>query len=220
MPSSEIKHVKNSQGVQLARLAREQGVLRKLFSEFLKNPTYLDKFFNDIKIFWFIKLQQEAEKIGARLYLIQDVPVDYNVTYDQAFLTAGLGDPGNDFLLEVEGQYVLPKNITKETVILLNFPGGHSNYEKTVDWGVRHKWRKSTPHVLLSLAKELPNLNHVLESDSMYIVETTGVLVKGRLCDCFVCWRDYLRGSNVEWQDTFRDKTHWYVFCVDTLSLS
>lgn len=216
MQSSTMKHVKNSQGVQLASLARDYHVPREQFAGFLKDPARLEKFFNDIKGInpWFEKIQKEAEKIGAKVFLIEKLPVNYGRSHNEAALAGRPQTPGNYNVLKVGDRYTLPEStLVHETVVMLNYPQGGGNYEKTVEWGIKQGLRKSNPHVSFAVGEVYPKLNYELGPNPMYAVETTGCSFGGDPGACYVWWDGAKRRADLGWRSNFGDSCDWFVFC-------
>src|SRR5665647_1400496 len=89
--ANQTKHVMNKHGVQLAQLARQYGVPREAFVKFLKDKEKTNKLFEELITAdkWFEKLQAEAQKIGARVYLIPKLVVDYKQSHNDAAMAGG-----------------------------------------------------------------------------------------------------------------------------------
>lgn len=214
--AKSFEHVTNRQGVQLADKARENGVSREEFKNFLNDPQRLQKFFNSLKLEnldWFEKLQIEAEKIDARLYLIPKLRVDYSKTHKEAAMTGG-PQTGSDWnVLKVGDKYILPTNTTvDEVIILLNYPKGGGDYIKTGNWGIKNGLEKSVPHEVFAIGEQFPKLNYTLGPNPMYVVETTGCSFDGRAIACCVYWFDAKRLSFLGWQSDFGRGGAWFAF--------
>lgn len=209
-----MKHVKNSQGVQLARLARDYNVPREQFSEFLKDPKRLKEFFNEIKGInpWFEKLQKEAEKMGATLHLIEELPVNYGRPHNEAAMAGGPQTPSSYDVLKVADKYRAQPETVTETIILLNHFKGGGNYQKIVEWGLQNGLRRTTPHVAFTIGERFPKLNYELGPNPMYVVETTGCSWSGYLDACYMWWDDANRRADLNWRSSFGNDRDWFAF--------
>lgn len=214
MQQQMFKHVTNRQAVQLADKAREFGISREEFAVFLSDEEKLQNFFQNLQSvnIWFENLKKEAEKIGARLHLIENLVVDYSIPHNQA---AMLGGPqtGYDFdVLKVGDLYQPDKKIITETIVLLNYPKGGGNYKITVSWGMENGLLKTTPHVPFFIRENFPSLNYKLGLKLMYLVETTGCVFHGNNVACFVWWDDSKYQSDVRWARRFGHAFGWFAF--------
>ncbi len=210
---TQTKHVTSRQGVQLAEFARKFGVSREDLATFLKDKTRREKFFSDLNTDnWFIQLQAEAKKIGAQLYLIPMIKVNYARPHKEAAMAGG-PQTGNFYnVLKVADKYQPSEDkLTAETIVLLNYPKGGGNYDKTVKWGLSNGLRKTTPHVPFAIGEELPTLNYDLGPNPMYVVETTGCTIDGNAAACNVCWDDAERESVLDLQSFLGDNC-WSAF--------
>lgn len=213
-PNKKVKHVMNRQGFHFAEKARENGVPRENFAQFINDPVRLGKFFDELKNGdnWFEKLQIEAQKIGARVHLLK-VRVDYTKTHNEAAMAGG-PQTGSDYnVLKVADKYQPSENkVIDETIILFNWINGDGNYPKTVEWGLQNGLLKTTPHVSFAIGEQFPKLNYELGPNPMYVVETTGCSFYGPASACFVYWFDAERGSHLDWQDYFGGDFDWFAF--------
>lgn len=205
----------NKHGVKLAQLAREHGVSREDFVNYISDEAKLTKLFADMNTdnaAWFETLKASAEKIGARVHMMI-IDVDYSKSHNDAALAGGPQTPSNYNVLKVADKYApSEKGIVKETVILLNYPKGGGNYSKTVQWGLENGLRKTTPHVPFAVGENKPRLNYELGPNPMYAVETTGCTFNGDARACYVWWSDAKRESNLGWQNVFGRDDDWFCF--------
>jgi hypothetical protein len=210
---TQTKHVMNKHGVKLAQLAREHGVSREDFVNYISDEAKLKKLFADMNTdnaAWFEKLKASAEKIGARVHMMI-IDVDYSKSHNEAAMAGGPQTPSNYNVLKVADNYApSEKGIVKETVILLNYPKGSGNYDKTVQWGLENGLRKTAPHVPFAVGEQKPNLNYELGPNPMYVVETTGCTFLGSAGACCVWWHGDGRGSILGWQGYFGNG--WFAF--------
>ncbi len=215
MQSQQVmKHVTNRQSVQLANSARKNGVSRQNFSEFLKDNTRMEKFFDDLKNGndWFKKLQTEAEKIGARVHLIENLSVDYTKSHNDAAMAGG-PQTGSDYNVLKVGDLYQPENkIINETIVLLNWPKGDRSYQKAVEWGLSNGLRKTTPHVSFVVGEKYPKFNYEIGSNPSYVVETTGCSFDVDAHACFVFWCGAKRRSGLGWRSDFGSSRGWFAF--------
>lgn len=209
----KLAHVTNRQGVQLAKGAREFGISRTEFSDFLNNKEKLENFFQSLQLNNFEILQKSAKKIGARLHLIQKLVVDYSIPHNDAAMAGG-PQTGSDYnVLKVADKYQSSGNKkTTETIILFNWPKGGDSYQNAVEWGIANGLRKTTPHVSFAIGEQFPKLNYDLGPNPMYVVETTGCLFNGIAHACYVCWNDARRKSNLDWRSSFSSSNDWFTF--------
>jgi hypothetical protein len=214
MQNESFKHVTNRQGVQLAQKARENGVSREGWTEFLADQERLEKFFDAMKNNdnWFEKLQSEASKIGARVHLLK-VRVDYTKTHNQSAMAGG-PQTGSDYnVLKVANLYQQSENkVIEETVILFNWIKGGGSYPEAIEWGLKNGLLRTTPHVPFSIGEQFPDLNYKLGPNPMYVVETTGCSFDGLADACCVCWHDAKLKSSLYWQSPFGNGLDWFAF--------
>ena len=205
----------NKHGVQLAQKAREHGVSRADFVNYINDEEKLKKLFADMSTdnaAWFEKLKASAEKIGARIHMLI-IDVDYSKSHNEAAMAGGPQTPSKYNALKVSDKYApLEKGIVRETVILLNYPKGGGNYGKTVQWGLENGLRKTTPHVPFAVGENKPRLNYEIGPNPMYVVETTGCAFSGDALACCVWWDVAERGSNLLWQNNFGCDDGWFAF--------
>jgi len=209
------KHVTNRQGVQLAHKANENGVSREDWTKFTNDSVKLAKFFDEMKNGdnWFEKLQIEANKISARVYLIPKLTVNYTKSHNESAIAGG-PQTGSDYnVLKVADKYQPSENkVVEEVIVLLNYPQGGGNYQKTVEWGLSNGLSKTTPHVPFAIGEQFSKLNHTLGPNPMYVVETTGCSFYGSADACYVYWDDAGRKSCLDWQGNFGDGRDWFAF--------
>ncbi|MFA7285984.1 MAG: hypothetical protein WC011_04055 [Candidatus Paceibacterota bacterium] len=214
MQQQMFKHVTNRQGVQLVEYAREFGLSRQEFLDFLNNKEKLENFMRSLQSnqVWFDNLQKSVEKIGARLHLIENLVVDYSIPHNQAAMSGG-PQTGSDYnVLKVTDLYQSEKKVVTETIVLLNYPKGGGNYSNTVAWGMKNGLVKTTPHVPFAIGENFPKLNYDLGSNPMYVVETTGCTFGSRASACGVWWGDAERKSSLNWQSGFGNGIDWFAF--------
>lgn len=208
-----FKHVTNRQCVKLGDLAREANVSREEFASFLKDEKRRNKFFDNLKNGdgWFEKLQVEASKIGARVYCIPKLRVDYTKTHNEAAQSGGL-QPGL-YVLDVGDKYLLPVNtIVEEVIILLNYPHGGGNYQVTVKWGLQNSLEETVPHEIFAIGEQFPYLNYTLGPNPMIIVETESCLFNLTLNACVVSWENAERESHLVEHDRLDRDDAWFAF--------
>lgn len=216
MQQKKFKHVTNRQGVQLADLAREEKVSREQFANFLKDPEKIRKFFDELKNGddWFLKLQTSAEKVGARVYLIPKLVVDYTKSHNESAMAGGPDTPSNYNVLKFGDKYPSIENkVMEEAIVLFNWPKGGGSYQKAIEWGLSNGLQRTVPREVFAVGKQLPNLNYELGQNPMYVVETTGCTFDGGSYACCVWWRDATRLSSLHWQSFFDDGFVWFAFC-------
>jgi hypothetical protein len=207
-------HVTNRQGVQLARQAREAGILREKFAEFLNDKNMTTKFFEGLvgDSNWFEKLQTEALKIGARVHLIK-IAVDYTRPHNEVALAGGPKTPANYNVLKVADKYKPSEDkITEETIILLNFSKGDGGYKKAKNFAFANDLLPTSPHIPFAIGEQKPDLNQEIGMSSMYVVETTGCTFEGNAFACRVWWDDAERESDLCWLGSFGNSNDWFAF--------
>jgi hypothetical protein len=210
-----FEHVTSRQGVQLAHKAKENGVLRKKIKDFLDNLKKLQEFFYSLmpkNLGWYEKLRIEAEKIGARIDIVQ-VVVDYTKNHNEAAMAGGPQTESSWDVLKVGNKYQLPeKNMAYDIIVLLNYPKGGGNYTKTVEWGIKNGLKKTNPHEVFAVGEHFPILNYKIGPNLMYVVETTGCFFDGRASACYVYWSDAERMSSLSWLSHFGGGSGWFAF--------
>ncbi|MFA6392930.1 MAG: hypothetical protein WCW54_02510 [Candidatus Paceibacterota bacterium] len=209
-----FKHVTNRQGVQLAHRANENGVSREDWVKFTNDSVKLAKFFDEMKNGdnWFEKLQVEAQKIGARVSLLK-LKVDYTKSHNESAMAGGPQTDSSYNVLKVGDKYQPSENkVVEEVIVLLNYPQGGGNYQKTVEWGISNGLSKTTPHVPFAIGEQFSKLNYTLGPNPMYVVETTGCSFGGSARACFVYWYDAERWSDLSWQGIFGNDDDWFAF--------
>lgn len=211
---SSFKHVTNRQCVKLGDLAREANVSREEFASFLQDEKRINKFFDNLKNGdgWFEKLQSEAQRIGARIYCIPKLRVDYTKTHNEAAQSGGL--QLGLYVLDVGGKYSLPTStIVEETIVLLNYSHNfRENYEITVEWGLKNSLEETVPHEIFAIGEQFIDLNHILGSSSLCIVETTGCFFDSIDSACYLYLDDNDRRSHLGWQKNMRNNNSWFAF--------
>ena len=215
MQLKEVKHVTNRQGVQLADFAREEKVSREQFALFLKDEKRRKKFFEEIMNGddWFQKLEASAKAIGARVYLIPKLVVDYTKPHNESAMAGGPQTPSNYNVLKVADKYQPSENkVTEETIVLFNWEKGGGSYPKAIEWGLSNGLLRTTPHVPFAVGEQKPNLNYELGPNPMYVVETTGCSFGGSASACYVWWSAAKRESSLYWQDYFGYGNGWFAF--------
>ena len=135
MQLKKFEHVTNRQGVQLADFAREEKVSREQFALFLKDEKRRKKFFEEIMNGdnWFQKLEANAKVIGARVYLIPKLVVDYKKTHNESAMAGGPETPSYYNVFKVADKYQPSENkVTEETIVLFNWEKGGGSYPKAI----------------------------------------------------------------------------------------
>lgn len=212
--NTQVKHVMNRHGVELAQLARNFGTSREDFVSFLKDKQRTGEFFGMLDNYnWFIKLQAEAEKVGGRVHLISNLVVDYSRPHNKAAMAGGPQTGPNSNVLKVDYKYepLDRKKVTK-TILLFNWPTPYGSYKKAVKWGLSNGLHKTTPHVPFAIGEQFPKLNYELGPNPMYVVETTGSTWGSDELACCVSWRDAWRQSNFAWHSNFDQGGGWIAF--------
>jgi hypothetical protein len=216
MQSTEkFKNMTNKQGVQLAYEARKRNVSREKMENFLGNKEKLDEFFrnfvNDDD--WFQKLEVSAKTIGARVYLIPKLVVDYTKPHNEYAMAGGPQIPSNYNVLKVADKYQPSENkATEETIVLFNWKKGGGSYLKAIEWGLSNSLSSTTPHVPFAVGEQKPNLNYELGPNPMYVVETTGCTFDSNAHACCVWWGDARREPSLYRQDFFGNDIDWFAF--------
>ncbi|MBK5215256.1 MAG: hypothetical protein JJE53_00385 [Candidatus Pacebacteria bacterium] len=208
------KHVTNRNGVQLARKARENGVSREAFVRFLNNPEDVKRFCDEIKngYNWFNELQIEANKIGARVHLIE-LKVDYTRSYKEAAMAGGPQTDLDHKALKVADLYQSRENkITDEVIVLFKWINGKGSYPEACDWGKQNGLLKTTPHVPFAIGEQFPKLNMELGASSMYVVETTGCLLYNTASACNLSWNNTKRKANLYYLSSLNYNFVWFAF--------
>jgi hypothetical protein len=207
----QTTHVMNKQGVELAELAREYGVLREYFAQFLKNPERTTRFFRSLDpMTWFEDLKVEATKVGAVLHLIPRLVVDYRVPHEHAVrLASGIDDVKdsgvkemihktiyNEYGKKCKGVanlgylYQLPekRKEVKETIVLVKWnPAEHTTAScaQVAEWALGQGLQKTLPHVVFAIGAQRKNLE-LPQSKHFSIGESTGCTVdehSHRICE-------------------------------------
>ncbi len=180
---------------------------------------------------WFQELQKSAEAIGARIYLIENLILDYTKTFSEAALLGGpqtielRRDDGDNIFQVVPGR-TSKRVATEETIVLFNWPKGNGEFDKHVRWGISNGLLTTTPLVPFAIGEQYPKLNEVLGSD-LEITDTSGrchinPFPYGFMrytisleCACSVWWRDnskrYSSPRSMMW-DNFDEGNEWLCF--------
>lgn len=168
---------------------------------------------------WFLKLQAEAEKIGAQVYLIQKLVVDYTKSYEEAVVIDEPQPISNYDVLRLSGKYPpLENKVIDETIILLNWAKSDGSYPKAVKWGLQNGLQKTTPHVVFAIGEQFKNLNYELGDYDlvgkmrMFAIETTGCLRRGVPSACYLGWSNSVRTSHLEFQWCYGGNLGWFAF--------
>jgi len=219
MEQEILKHVTDRQGMQFAENAREFGLTWEEFSTFLNNKEKLESFLKSLQDNeWFENLKKSAEKIGARVHLIEGLVVDYTKSHNQAVLDGAPETFSNNNVLKVADQSVIRVQKTIETIILLNWENGGGSYEKALQWGLANGLRKTTTHTLFAIGESFPKLNYKLGQNPMYVVETTGCTSESSSNACHLWWIGAKRRALLDSRGCYGDTNTWFPFSVKKVS--
>jgi hypothetical protein len=216
-------HVKNSQLKKLGQFLRNHGVSEKNFDSFLADEKKVENFCNSLKVTdngWFEKLQIEANKIGGRVHIFENVVVDYSRTHNEAAIAGGPQTPSNYNVLKVGDQYPQKENkkVTK-TFIAFNWPKGGGSFQKAANFGTSNGLGKTVSYDTFAIGENFPKLNYELGPNPMYMVETTGCTFDGYSSACNVWWYDSERKARLSWQNSYGNGSVWFLFEVLSLEL-
>lgn len=188
------KHVTNRNGVQLAELAREHGVSRRDFVEFLKDKQRVKKFFDMELMPWFQKIKKAAEKAHINCHYVE-VEVDYKITHREAVLLGGPQTHSKHDIFKMGKKYQLLNNKkATEIIILLT---NCSTFGDARKFGRENDLDFTTPHVPFAIGEKFPNLNYELGVENLIISETTACNFKDSWYLCSVAWHYGARDSRM-----------------------
>jgi len=145
---------------------------------------------------WLKKIQEGADLIFCKIYLIENIIVDYGKSLHEAEIVAGyhLGDIDQriqGIIKATADQYPpLEEKTEKEILVLIGGLYSHLSFERALKWAILNNLEKTVPHEIFTLSNKS-------FSDDTLILETTSSFLPHGYHGSWGIWFHDNRGESV-----------------------